>query len=130
MISSLGADWAWNAASTTVSGLKKSAILYHYPCPDGAFAALAAHIYFSATPSTSALFFPNRVYSPVKPHQLPLHEIDELYLLDYVGPSGFVQEVSSQVNRYSFQYLSPFPFQCVFLILWDSFFCFLSGTEG
>lgn len=47
-----------------------SAILYHYPCPDGAFAALAAHLYFKATSSFSPpLFFPNTVYRPLRlPH--------------------------------------------------------------
>ncbi|PKI63326.1 hypothetical protein CRG98_016317 [Punica granatum] len=99
MVSSVVANWAVSAASTAVSSLKKAAVLYHYPCPDGAFAALAAHMYFSAFPSTPALFFPNTVYNPIKPQQLPLHEIDDLYLLDFVGPPGFVQEVSSQVNR-------------------------------
>uniref|UniRef100_A0A7N2MRV3 Phosphoesterase n=1 Tax=Quercus lobata TaxID=97700 RepID=A0A7N2MRV3_QUELO len=79
---------------------KVSAILYHYPCPDGAFAALAAHLYFSAT-SLPALFFPNTVYNPIKPQNLPLHEfeIGDLYLLDFVGPSGFVQQLSSIVDR-------------------------------
>ncbi|KAK3224645.1 hypothetical protein Dsin_004507 [Dipteronia sinensis] len=77
---------------------KKPAVLYHYPCPDGAFAALAAHLYFSAS-SLPALFFPNTVYSPITPEKLPLHEIDHLYLLDYVGPPGFVQEISSKVSR-------------------------------
>ena len=50
-----------------VNALKKksSAILYHYPCPDGAFAALAAHLYFKAT-SCPALFFPNTVYRPLR----------------------------------------------------------------
>lgn len=80
--------------------VKVSAILYHYPCPDGAFAALAAHLYFSAT-SLPALFFPNTVYNPIKPQNLPLHEyeIGDLYLLDFVGPSGFVQQLSSIVDR-------------------------------
>ncbi|KAL5815398.1 hypothetical protein ACOSQ3_026181 [Xanthoceras sorbifolium] len=77
---------------------KKPAVLYHYPCPDGAFAALAAHLYFSAS-SLPALFFPNTVYSPITPEKLPLHEIDHLYLLDYVGPPGFVQEISTKVSR-------------------------------
>ncbi|KAJ7975333.1 DHHA1 domain protein [Quillaja saponaria] len=77
---------------------KKSAILYHYPCPDGVVAALAAHLYFSAT-SNPVIFFPNTVYSPLRIEQLPLNEIGDLYLLDFVGPSGFVQEISSKVDR-------------------------------
>ncbi|GLT65537.1 hypothetical protein SLA2020_379650 [Shorea laevis] len=77
---------------------KASAILYHYPCPDGAFAALAAHFYFSAA-SLPALFFPNTVYRPVTAQQLPLSEIGDLYLLDFVGSPGFVQEISSRVDR-------------------------------
>ncbi|KAF8014601.1 hypothetical protein BT93_H0424 [Corymbia citriodora subsp. variegata] len=91
---SLGLSTAMAALGTA----KKSAVLYHYPCPDGAFAALAAHIYFSAT-SLPALFFPNTVYAPLAPDQLPLHEIGDLYLLDFVGPSGFVREISPHVSR-------------------------------
>lgn len=77
---------------------KSAAVLYHYPCPDGAFAALAAHLYFKAT-SLPAIFFPNTVYSPIKPDQLPLHQFSHVYLLDFVGPSGFVQQLSSEVPR-------------------------------
>ncbi|XP_030541250.2 uncharacterized protein LOC115748772 isoform X2 [Rhodamnia argentea] len=91
---SLGLSTAMAALGTT----KKSAVLYHYPCPDGALAALAAHIYFSAT-SLPALFFPNTVYAPLAPHHLPLHEIGDLYLLDFVGPSSFVREISPHVSR-------------------------------
>ncbi|KAL3512451.1 hypothetical protein ACH5RR_025168 [Cinchona calisaya] len=80
---------------------KQPAVLYHYPCPDGAFAALAAHLYFSSSSSSStpALFFPNTVYSPLRVEDLPLNEIDHVYLLDFVGPSGFVDQLSSRVNR-------------------------------
>lgn len=77
---------------------KKAAVLYHYPCPDGVFAALAAHLYFSAT-SSPVLFFPNTVYNPIKPEQLPLQEIGDVYLLDFVGPSGFVADLSSKVQN-------------------------------
>ncbi|GLJ47491.1 hypothetical protein SUGI_1002500 [Cryptomeria japonica] len=42
-----------------------SAVLYHYPCPDGAFAALAAHLYFSAR-QKPVVFFPNTVYNPIR----------------------------------------------------------------
>ncbi|CAA2938945.1 Hypothetical predicted protein [Olea europaea subsp. europaea] len=47
--------------------IRKTAVLYHYPCPDGAFAALAANLYFSHCSTTAAaLFFPNTVYSPLR----------------------------------------------------------------
>jgi len=36
---------------------------------------------------------------------LPLNEIDDLYLLDFVGPPGFVQEISTKVPRYYFLFL-------------------------
>ncbi|KAK7380128.1 hypothetical protein VNO78_32557 [Psophocarpus tetragonolobus] len=75
------------------------AILYHYPCPDGVFAALAAHLYFKATSLLSPLFFPNTVYNPLSAEDLPLSEISDLYLLDFVGPDAFVQEISSKVPR-------------------------------
>ncbi|KAG2385046.1 uncharacterized protein HKW66_Vig0121380 [Vigna angularis] len=87
-------------------GLKKKAndqcspaVLYHYPCPDGAFAALAAHLYFKATSLFSPLFFTNTVYNPIRVQDLPLNEIGDLYLLDFVGPDGFIEEVSTKVQR-------------------------------
>ncbi|CAF2213235.1 hypothetical protein YC2023_093535 [Brassica napus] len=76
---------------------KKVAVLYHYPCHDGVFAALAAHLYFAAN-STPSLFFPNTVYSPITISQLPLQDISHLYLLDFTGPPGFVQQVSPKVD--------------------------------
>ncbi|OAY66173.1 hypothetical protein ACMD2_16329 [Ananas comosus] len=78
--------------------LKKSAVLYHYPCPDGAFAALAAHLYFAGA-SLPVLFFPNTVYDPIRSDSLPLDEISDVYLLDFVGPPGFVADLSSKVDR-------------------------------
>lgn len=50
-----------------------AAILYHYPCPDGVFSALAAHLYFKATSLFSPLFFPNTVYNPLRLHSFIVH---------------------------------------------------------
>lgn len=77
------------------------AVLYHYPCPDGAFAALAAHLYFSSlsSPPPPLFFFPNTVYSPLTPRDLPLSQIDSVYLLDFVGPPAFLHHLSSSVRR-------------------------------
>ncbi|XP_057474819.1 uncharacterized protein LOC130762946 [Actinidia eriantha] len=86
------------AGTKLMKMMKAVAVVYHYPCPDGAFAALAAHLYFSST-STPVLFFPNTVYAPIRAEQLPLSEIDDVYLLDFVGPHGFVQQLSSKVDR-------------------------------
>lgn len=80
-----------------MNSFKKAAVLYHYPCPDGAFAALAAHLYFSAA-SLPVSFFPNPVYDPIRVDSLPLHELSDIYLLDFIGASGFVAEVSSKVD--------------------------------
>ncbi|WVZ74171.1 hypothetical protein U9M48_022385 [Paspalum notatum var. saurae] len=77
---------------------KVSAVLYHYPCPDGAFAALAAHLYFSAA-AHPVRFFPNTVYDPIRSDSLPLDEIKDVYLLDFVGPPGFVKDIAHKVER-------------------------------
>ncbi|OEL24177.1 hypothetical protein BAE44_0014804 [Dichanthelium oligosanthes] len=77
---------------------KVSAVLYHYPCPDGAFAALAAHLYFSAA-ARPVRFFPNTVFDPIRSDSLPLDEIKDVYLLDFVGPPGFVEDIAPKVER-------------------------------
>lgn len=115
------------AANSAMAAVQKSAVLYHYPCPDGAFAALAAYIYFSHSPAAAPpLFFPNTVYSPLRfrylhctfnpierlfvymrlrclfycrAENLPLNEIDNVYLVDFVGPPGFIEQLSSKVGR-------------------------------
>ena len=38
-------------------------VMYHYPCPDGIFAALAAHLHFRDSGS-DVRWVPNRVYAP------------------------------------------------------------------
>ena len=38
-------------------------VLYHYPCPDGIFAALAAHLHFQQS-GFQVRWVPNRVFAP------------------------------------------------------------------
>ncbi|XLR50832.1 hypothetical protein HN51_001543, partial [Arachis hypogaea] len=58
-----------DALRNSTRGSRRTAteiILYDYQCPDGAFVALAAHLYFMAT-SLLSLYFPNTVYRPLTP---------------------------------------------------------------
>jgi len=46
---------------------------------------------------------------------LPLDEIEDVYLLDFVGPPGFVEDIAPKVERYviicsQFSYLKFFVF--------------------
>eukprot|EP00249_Psilotum_nudum_P009245 c21811_g1_i1 orf=118-1107(+) len=75
-----------------------AAVLYHYPCPDGAFAALAAHLYHSAL-RIPVVFFPNTVYTPLRAQDLQTDHFDAFYLLDFVGPEGFVAELCSKAKN-------------------------------
>lgn len=46
-------------------------ISYHYPCPDGVFAALAAHLRFSVA-AQKVIWVPNAVYAPKQVNDLQL----------------------------------------------------------
>ncbi|KAL0318667.1 UNVERIFIED_CONTAM: hypothetical protein Sangu_2022900 [Sesamum angustifolium] len=79
-----------------MAAIKKSAVLYHYPCPDGAFAALAAHLYFSHSPvatTSPILFFPNTVYSPLRVVVLDHHKTALEMLGSGMSTSGNVIKV-------------------------------------
>ena len=47
-------------------------IAYHFPCPDGIFAALAAHLHFQQRGYTNVRFAPNRVFAPCTIEELQL----------------------------------------------------------
>ncbi|KAH7437661.1 hypothetical protein KP509_05G083100 [Ceratopteris richardii] len=78
--------------------VERAAVLYHYPCPDGAFAALAAHLYHSII-GVPAVFFPNPVYNPIKVKDVDAGTFDVFYLLDFVGPKGFATELCSKAKK-------------------------------
>ncbi|KAL3159526.1 hypothetical protein ABBQ38_009941 [Trebouxia sp. C0009 RCD-2024] len=52
-------------------------ISYHYPCPDGVFAALAAHLRFSVA-AQKVIWVPNAVYAPKQVNDLQLQVSQEL----------------------------------------------------
>ncbi|KAJ7515893.1 hypothetical protein O6H91_22G033300 [Diphasiastrum complanatum] len=74
-----------------------AAVLYHYPCADGVFSALAAHLYHSAV-GIPAMFLPNTVYNPLRVDDLNIG-VDVFYLLDYVGPKGFAFELCEKAKK-------------------------------
>jgi len=98
-------------------------VLFHSPCPDGAFAALAAWLHFRGgeeepEQEEKVVFVPHRVYetmevpstasptpassSPTATPTSPLSSLsagDTVYLLDYSGPAGFPQALSKVAKR-------------------------------
>ncbi len=54
-------------------------VVYHYPCPDGAFAALAAYLYFHKKPNIDLDFVPHATFKPLEvennPHFTPNTEV-------------------------------------------------------
>ena len=112
--------------SSTPTSTAKTVVLFHAPCPDGAFAALAAWLHFGGESSSSSekevKFVPHRVYealevppstsyssalppSPSAPASSPssplsgLSSKDTVYLLDYSGPAGFPQALAKVAGR-------------------------------
>eukprot|EP00877_Chromochloris_zofingiensis_P003310 jgi/Chrzof1/12980/Cz07g15050.t1 len=80
-----------------LSGLSP-VVCYHYPCPDGVFAALASHLHFKQRGIT-AKYVPLNVYNAPKIEDLGLKGEEVVYLLDYAGPAGFPQEVATKAKH-------------------------------
>ena len=72
-----------------------SIVCYHYPCVDGIYSALAAHLHFRATsPPTPVRFFPLTVYKQHSVEELGLTDADTVYMCDFTGPGE-----ASETNR-------------------------------
>ncbi|KAL6077149.1 DHHA1 domain-containing protein [Balamuthia mandrillaris] len=83
--------------------MKKSqvSVLYHCPCPDGAFAALAAYLHFSKR-DVDLKFVPHFTYNAidVESHPALTTGNPDVYLLDYCGPADFIPRLSAlPVNK-------------------------------
>ena len=70
-------------------------VLYHWPCTDGVFGAFGAYLYHKRTQRPVA-FVPNAVTAPPRVQDLPItKDTHTVYLVDYVGPPGFVQDLAT-----------------------------------
>lgn len=75
-------------------------VLYHCPCNDGAYAALAAHLHFGREGGGgSPRYVPHRVTTPLSVDALGLTGTETVYLLDYAGPAGFAAAVAARAAR-------------------------------
>lgn len=62
---------AGSIADEAAMEIPAAVVAYHYPCHDGIFAALAAHLHFAAT-GAAVRFVPNRVFAPCTVQDLQL----------------------------------------------------------
>lgn len=75
-----------------------SVVCYHYPCPDGIFAALAAHLAHKKL-QKSVRWHPLTVFKPPDVQQLDLKGSETVYFLDYTGPPGFPEAVARNAGN-------------------------------
>ena len=84
----------------SASAVRRIAVLYHCPCPDGAFAALAAHMRFTNDTSVRLRFVPHSTSRDlVLGTDFVVSPDEDVYLLDYAGPRDFALHVSKQSRR-------------------------------
>ena len=79
-------------------------ILYHYPCADGVFSALAAWLRFAhaAAGDITLRFVPCRTYDGVDARVAmanALPQADRAYLLDYSGGPAFIAAVCARATK-------------------------------
>ncbi|XP_058069492.1 uncharacterized protein LOC131218745 isoform X2 [Magnolia sinica] len=91
-----------NAAIDALSRASEEKItniaLYNYPSFSGAFAALFAHLYHSHL-NLPFLVLPFSSIEPIRVEDLNFECLETCYLLDFIGPKGFVFELSRIFQR-------------------------------
>merc|ERR1712000_192658 len=76
---------------------EKIRVLYHFPCPDGAFSALAAYLYYKDESKYDLKFIPSRVEMnaiSVKENSDIFDKDCIVYLCDYTGSKTLVRNLS------------------------------------
>jgi nanoRNase/pAp phosphatase (c-di-AMP/oligoRNAs hydrolase) len=76
-------------------------ILYHCPCPDGAYALLAAYWRFHNDPQFEPCYVPHMTYKSLdwKQDATIFTKKSIVYLLDYIGPQTFITDLAPIVNK-------------------------------
>lgn len=87
------------ASKRSLRDVTSAVVLFHHPCIDGIFAALAAYSYFKQR-ELPCRFVPHRVYEDIDPLQLKVSKEDTLFLCDYIGPSSaFAIQLCQRTRR-------------------------------
>ncbi|XP_024031742.1 uncharacterized protein LOC21397918 [Morus notabilis] len=71
--------------------------LYNYPSFSGAFSALFAHLFHSRL-NLPCLILPFSSVHPLRVEDLCVEGLEKLYLLDFLGPKGFAEELSQRAS--------------------------------
>ncbi|KAL4859293.1 hypothetical protein ACK3TF_001036 [Chlorella vulgaris] len=69
--------------------------MYHYPCHDGVFAALAVHL----AHASPVEWWPNTVWAPHAVESLSLKGDETVYLCDFSGGPGFPRALSQHAKQ-------------------------------
>lgn len=93
-----GVVQAQKAMARTTAAAGRVLCLYHYPCPDGIFAALAVHMAHKAR-GLAVDWRPNTVYAPLSVADLDLQGSETVYLNDFSGGPGFARQVAQAAGR-------------------------------
>ncbi|KAG0454090.1 hypothetical protein HPP92_025394 [Vanilla planifolia] len=83
----------------TEGGQKKSSLVfYNYPSLGGAFGSLFAHLYHTGL-NLPFLILPFSSVEPFRVEDVRYGGIQNCYLLDFVGPKGFVRDLAKHIPK-------------------------------
>jgi hypothetical protein len=93
-----------SSAAADNDGVESVVVAYHYPCPDGAFGALAAHLALAARGAAVRVrWAPLQVFRPeaerVATLAASLAPRDTLYLIDITGGPAFIAACCARARR-------------------------------
>ncbi|GMN58312.1 hypothetical protein TIFTF001_027409 [Ficus carica] len=90
-------DASLNAIAKASQDRVPSLALYNYPSFSGSFSALFAHLFHSRL-NLPCLILPFSSVHPLRVEDLCTEGLEKLYLLDFLGPKGFAEEISRRAS--------------------------------